>query len=229
MEIAAADRDRNFVIIQLQGATYVGQAGYDFKVSKEKVPHGFGYLRLDDGSQHQGFFERGRAAGKGVLLTPAGLQLEGEWRENARIGAFRVVDASGAQWSERYAPDGMRTSRRRLRLESAPCTAGADSTTLAAAAAGEPAEPPLAPRLAPASRCWNCAGLFHRPHNNSYACRRHRGKWEVERASRGERQAPPGVWTCCAARREAAPGCAFLPHALDHGDVDGHVEAGSKL
>lgn len=216
MQVADVDKDRGFVIIRLQSAIYVGQGGFDFARTKERVPHGFGYLRFDDGSQHQGFFQKGRATGKGILLTPAGMQIEGEWRDNARCGAFRVIDASGTQWSEHYGTDGKRTSRRRVRLAAAPAAdevGGADGAPVE--------EAPYAPRLAPASRCWNCEGLFHRDHNNAYACRRHRGKWEVDRSYRGEQELPPGVWTCCAAKRADAAGCAFLAHALDHGDGEG--------
>lgn len=207
MEVSEEDRARGFVIIRLQSAIYVGQSGYNFAVSKDKVPSGFGFLRLDDGSQHQGFFEKGRANGKGVLLTPAGLQLTGEWRNNMRVGEFRAVDASGQQFVETYGADGKRVSRKRLKLAADDASATAEE--------GAPSATVDAPPLAPASQCWNCRGVFHRQHNNSYACRRHRGNWEVDRTFRGEGEAP-GVWTCCALTTAAAQGCAFLAHSLDH-------------
>lgn len=39
----------------------------------------------------------------------------GNWEQNKRTGIFKVVDASGTHWKEKYDKDGKRVARKKVR------------------------------------------------------------------------------------------------------------------
>ena len=43
-----------------------------------------------------------------------GSENTGNWDQNKRVGVFRVVDKAGVRWTEQYAPDGKRTTRKKV-------------------------------------------------------------------------------------------------------------------
>jgi len=186
------------------GSMYVGQTDY------HKRPHGHGHLMLPDSSQHVGYFEQGRANGAGMAQTPNGMVAEGEWRDNHRQGIFKVIDAKGIQWIEKYNVEGKKTARKKVK-KSVPNPAYVEGGE-APATIEVPEDP-----VEPAAECWTCGGLFHRSVNNDYACRKHKGKWIIDRRYQGEASAP-GVWNCCANTNQADRGCVFMQHKLDHGE-----------
>jgi len=206
------------IVRMKDGSIYVGQVDYN------KMPHGHGYLMLADGSQHVGHFEKGRAMGSGMAQMAGGIVAEGEWRDNRRYGIFKVLDGNGVSWTEKYNAEGKKTARKKVKKKVPNPAFGSMIPNPAYAVGGDQPEVIPAPETIevsedpgkPAQECWGCGGIFHEVYNNNYACRKHKGKFALDRNWRGEGE-QPGVWTCCGSKTRADKGCVFKHHQLDHG------------
>ena len=71
--------------------------GYEGETNEAGERHGFGILRLEDGSVYSGQWKLGRRSGKGTANYSDGSCYVGEWEDNVTQGQGLYSFADGAK------------------------------------------------------------------------------------------------------------------------------------